>query len=171
MQTLKLTLSLALCSLGSLALIATSGCTKKADNTSSNPPASEQAPAENSKAPSAEETITGKIELAPLLERTPIKPSAAIYLIARPAGRENGPPVAVKRFTPPFQFPISFTLSKADAMMPNMPFQGTMDITVRLAQSGSAMPAASGDFEGIVENGPIPVGQKNIIIRLSKVRQ
>jgi hypothetical protein len=118
-----------------------------------------------------DQMITGKISVAPLLERATIQPSAAIYLIARPAGQAGGPPMAVKQFTQPFHFPIEFTLSKADAMMPNSPFEGSFDITVRLAQSGSAIPASPGDFEGVVESGAVQVGQKNVEIRLSKIRQ
>jgi len=124
-----------------------------------------------SAAVSGDGMITGKISVAPLLERATIQPSAAIYLIARPAGQAGGPPTAVKQFTQPFHFPIEFTLSKADAMMPNSPFEGAFDITVRLAQSGSAIPASPGDFEGVVESGAVQAGQKNVEIRLSKIRQ
>jgi hypothetical protein len=173
----KLIFSLALCSLGSLALFSTSGCTKNAENPNSaaaslgaQQNAQQSTMSNGNAAPSEDAVIAGKIELAPLLERTPIQPSAAIYLIARPAGQAGGPPVAVKQFTQPFHFPIAFSLSKADAMMPNTPFQGAFDLTARLAQSGSAIPAASGDFEGFVESGAVQVGQKNVEVRLSKVR-
>jgi hypothetical protein len=116
------------------------------------------------------QTISGKIELAPLLQRTPIQPSAAIYLIARSAGQVGGPPVAVKRFTPPFHFPIPFTLSKGDSMIADTPFEGPFTLTARLAQSGSATPASPGDFEGEVATGPVQLGQKDVEIRLAKVR-
>ena len=140
----SLTLKLALCSITLAAFLFLSGCTKNAEN-----------PAIGLPSVLNDGVITGKITLAPLLERTTIQPSAAIYLIARPAGQTAGPPVAVKQFLQPFHFPIEFTLSKSDAMMPNSPFQGSFDITVRLAQSGSATPASPGDFEGFVESGSV----------------
>jgi len=114
--------------------------------------------------------ISGKIEIAPLLERVPIQPGAALYLIARAAGQQGGPPLAVKRYTPPFRFPIEFTLSAQDAMMPDTSFEGSFDITARLAQSGSASPALEGDFEGDVPNGPVTAGSKDIEVRLSKIK-
>jgi hypothetical protein len=114
--------------------------------------------------------ISGKIEIAPLLERIPIHPSAALYLIARAAGQQGGPPLAVKRYTPPFRFPIEFTLSAQDAMMPDTPFEGSIDISARLSQSGSASPASTGDFEGDVATGPVAVGTKDVEVRLAKVK-
>jgi hypothetical protein len=178
----KLLFSLVLWSLASFALLSASGCTKNAGTSATPSAVSQNAPSSNEignsvsgnaasgTAPSSDAVIAGKIELAPLLERTTIQASAAIYLIARPAGQAGGPPVAVKQFTQPFHFPIAFSLSKADAMMPDTPFQGSFDVTARLAQSGSAIPAAAGDFEGFVESGAVQVGQKNVEVRLSKVR-
>lgn len=160
-QTLKLALRIIILAIALAAFLAVSGCTKNAENPAIGLPS----------AVLNDGVITGKISLAPLLERSTIRPSAAIYLIARPAGQTAGPPVAVKQFLQPFHFPIEFTLSKSDAMMPNTPFQGSFDITVRLAQSGSATPASPGDFEGFVESGPVQAGQKNVEVRLSKVRQ
>jgi hypothetical protein len=162
-------LTFTLLSFCSLALVGTTGCTKNSESpTAANSLAvSGDGPKDQSK----DQVITGKISVAPLLERATIQPSAAIYLIARPAGQAGGPPTAVKQFTQPFHFPIEFTLSKADAMMPNSPFEGAFDITVRLAQSGSAIPASPGDFEGVVESGAVQAGQKNVEIRLSKIRQ
>jgi len=116
-------------------------------------------------------TISGKIEIAPLLGRLPIRQSAALYLIAHAAGDASGPPIAVKRFTPPFHFPITFTLSSQDEMIPDVPFDGPFDISVRLAQSGSATPSAKGDFEGSAEPGPVQLGSKDVEIRLARVRQ
>jgi hypothetical protein len=115
-------------------------------------------------------TISGKIQIAPLLDRIPIRPSAALYLIAKRSGQGSGFPAAVKRYTPPFKFPIEFTLSARDAMMPDAPFEGPFDITVRLAQSGSATPATQGDFEGAVPSGPVPLGATDVEVRLAQVR-
>lgn len=114
--------------------------------------------------------VTGTIELAPLLERNPISKDAVIYLIARNPGETMGPPIAVKRITQPFHFPIPFTLSKSDAMLPEAPFTGPFALTVRIAQSGSATPAQAGDLEGEVPTGPVELGKKDVTLRIAKVR-
>jgi hypothetical protein len=138
-------------------LLMVSACTKKSDSPSV-------------MTPDSNGTLSGKISLAPLLSRQPIKPDSAMFLIARRAGETEGPPVAVKRFVPPYNFPIDFTLSKADSMIANMPFTGPFTLTVRIAQSGSATPAQTGDLEGEVAAGSVQAGQKDIEVRISKVR-
>jgi hypothetical protein len=137
-----------------------SGCTKKSD----------APPAVTSANPQADTGIMGTIELAPLLERNPISKDAVIYLIARNPGETMGPPIAVKRIVQPFHFPITFTLSKADAMLPDAPFVGPFALTVRIAQSGSATPAQAGDLEGEVPTGPVELGKKDVALRIAKVR-
>jgi hypothetical protein len=135
-----------------------SSCTKKNDT-----------PSTDSTQPAM--GIMGTIELAPLLERNPISKDAVIYLIARNPGETMGPPVAVKRIVQPFHFPITFTLSKADSMLPEAPFTGPFALTVRIAQSGSATPAQAGDLEGEVPTGPVELGKKDVVLRVAKVKQ
>lgn len=118
-----------------------------------------------------EQSVSGKIEIAPLLERIPIHPQAALYLIVRPAGQTQGPPLAVQRFTPPFRFPVEFKITQKDAMIPETPFDGPFELTARLSQSGSASPAMRGDFEGEAATSPVPVGSTDVLIRLSKVKE
>jgi hypothetical protein len=144
------------------ALIATSflfasGCTKKSDA----PPATST---------QSDAGIMGTIELAPLLQRNPISKDAVIYLVARNPGEMMGPPIAVKRIVQPFHFPIAFTISRSDAMLPDAPFVGPFALTVRIAQSGSATPAKAGDLEGEVPTGPVDLGKKDVTLRIAKVR-
>jgi hypothetical protein len=120
--------------------------------------------------PSPDAGIMGTIELAPLLERNPISKDAVIYLIARSPGETMGPPIAVKRIVQPFHFPIPFTLSRSDAMLPDAPFVGPFSLTVRIAQSGSATPAQTGDLEGEVPTGAVELGKKDVSLRIAKVR-
>jgi hypothetical protein len=136
-----------------------SGCTGKSGTPTTASPVAQ-----------ADSGIMGTIELAPLLERNPISKDAVIYLIARNPGETMGPPIAVKRIVQPFHFPMTFTLSKADAMLPDAPFVGPFALTVRIAQSGSATPAQKGDMEGEVPTGPVEMGRKDVVLRIAQVR-
>jgi hypothetical protein len=128
------------------------------------------APTNGSATTAADGVISGKLELAPLLARQPFSKDAVIYLMARSSGETMGPPIAVKRFEQPFHFPIAFSLSKSDSMLPDVPFQGAMTLTARIAQSGSATPAEKGDLEGEVATGPVTVGENKVSLVISKVR-
>ena len=115
-------------------------------------------------------TISGKVELAPGVEAK-LAPTAVLYIIARDASANAGPPIAVKRITQPLQFPVSFELTAADAMIPNTPFEGEMALTARVSQRGSAGPATSGDIEGAARKNPVEVGDDSVSIELNQVRQ
>jgi hypothetical protein len=95
---------------------------------------------------SARAQITGIVQMAPGLKKQKIADTAALYVIARAAGETQGPPVAVKRLVPPFKFPVEFTLSSADVMMPDAKLEGSVALKVRLAQTGAATPVNKGDF-------------------------
>lgn len=90
--------------------------------------------------------ITGLLSIKPELEKS-ILPTAAIYVVARAAERSDGPPLAVKRYQFPFNFPITFSMSAKDAMLPDAKFTGKIRITARVAQSGAATPQNTGDLE------------------------
>jgi len=89
-----------------------------------------------------------------------------LFIIAR--GTRPGPPLAVLRIGNP-TFPVSFTLSKANVMMPGIPFEGEVRITARLDADGNAGPAGPGDLDG-VRPKPVSVGSKNIVITLNQER-
>ena len=46
----------------------------------------------------------------------PVPPGAVLFVTARPAGQQGGPPIAVKRLTPR-AFPVRFALGPGDSMM------------------------------------------------------
>lgn len=114
-----------------------------------------------------DQKISGTVEVAPELQKK-IKPDAVLYLIARKDGETSGPPIAVKRYTQPFAFPISFELSQQDAMIPDTPFEGKLTISGRIAQKGSATPIQSGDLVGKSQPNPVEVGVKNLKIVLDQ---
>ncbi len=114
-------------------------------------------------------SLQGKILISEKL-RKQIAPTAVLYVIARPADGK-GPPLAVKRITQPFKFPISFVLSGADVMMPGVLFEGKTAISARLSQAGSATPVNPGDLESSSKPVIAEVGSsKPIVVTLDKVR-
>ena len=116
---------------------------------------------------SSKKTVSGTIRILPELQ-TKISSTAVLYVIARPSGQLSGPPVAVKRYVPPFQFPLAFQLSQEDAMIPDMPFKGELTISARISQSGSAMPAASGDLDSSQGPRQVKVGESGFEMILDR---
>lgn len=113
--------------------------------------------------PAGGATITGQVTLTPALAaKAAGKP--ILYLIARTGG--PGPPLAVVKIPNP-RFPQSFTLSRQNVMMPNVPFAGSVRISARLDSDGNAGPAQPGDLVGKSE-GLIPVGAKGVTIVLRR---
>ncbi len=108
-------------------------------------------------------TISGTVVVAPGLSKK-VAGKPVLYIIART--ERPGPPLAVVRIANP-KFPAKFTLSKANVMIPGMPFRGKVRITARLDKDGNAGPAQPGDIEGKT-SGLVPVGSKDVVITLNK---
>lgn len=106
--------------------------------------------------------ISGRVELAPSLAG---RTGVALFVIARNTQTQQ---IVAVRKEPARQFPFSFSLSGADAMTEGTSFEGPMDLTARLSQSGDAVPA-KGDVEG-VSRGLKP-GARDVRIVLDSVRQ
>jgi cytochrome c-type biogenesis protein CcmH len=115
-------------------------------------------------------SIDGSVKIAPELAAK-VSANAVVYVIARPDGAVGGPPLAVKRLPQPFTFPIEFSISAQDAMMPNANFDGKISVSARLSQSGAAIPASPGDIEGTAKPNPAEPGKGKIEITLDKVRE
>jgi len=90
--------------------------------------------------------VSGRVAIAKGLHGK-AKPTAVLYIIARPTGAVGGPPLAVKRFPQPFGNEVRFTFSPSDTMFPEMKFEGKITLTARVAQAGSATPVMAGDLE------------------------
>lgn len=106
--------------------------------------------------------ISGRIELAPSLSG---RTGAALFVIAR--NTQTQQIVAVRKETAR-QFPFPFSLSGADAMTEGTSFEGPLDLTARLSQSGDAVPA-KGDVEGVARG--LQPGARDVRIVLDSVRQ
>src|SRR5262245_50935064 len=77
--------------------------------------------------------ITGKLTL-PAARRGDVGMGDTIFLVAKrpdPKGEPIGPPIAVKRLEAA-SFPLPFTLTAADAMIPGMPWDGAFTLTARV---------------------------------------
>jgi len=92
------------------------------------------------------ETISGSVTLAPDL-RGAVPAHAVLFVVARAAGVQAGPPLAVLRIPNP-SFPMAFEIGPNNVMIPSMRFQGPIDLTARVDGDGNAMTRLPGDLSG-----------------------
>jgi len=105
-------------------------------------------------------TISGQILVAGELVEN-VNDQAVLFIIAR---KEVGPPLAVKRVLQP-KFPLTYSLSESDAMIPGTVFQGEMIVKARLDADGNAGQLASGDMTGVTSR-TVPVGTSGVDIMI-----
>lgn len=112
--------------------------------------------------------IAGKIVL-PAGMRAKVARGDVMFLAARRAGGPPGPGsmIAVQKLAAG-DFPMPFAISGRDAMIPGIPFEGKLSITVRVDKDGDAMTRRKGDVFGKAEN--VKVGTRNAVIHLDKVQ-
>ena len=110
--------------------------------------------------------IAGKIEIDAAI-RSQASNSGFVFVFAR-ARDQAGAPVAARRL-PLSAFPISFSLSDADSMLPAQKLSSmqSAEVLVRLSATGDAAPQ-KGDIESAVQT--IKVGEKSALLKLSKQR-
>lgn len=111
-------------------------------------------------APAQAGTISGQIFVADELVEN-VNGQAVLFIIAR---KEVGPPLAVKRVLQP-TFPLTYSLSESDAMIPGTVFQGEMIVKARLDADGNAGQLASGDMTGETSR-TVPVGTSGVDIKI-----
>ena len=111
--------------------------------------------------------INGTVEIDAALKGK-LAPSAVLYITAKNAEGGRGMPLAVMRVPQPIRFPVSFSLSEANAMIPGTQLEGKIAVSARVNQSGSAGPAQPGDLEPaqtlIVNAGT----KKKVVIRITQ---
>ena len=108
--------------------------------------------------------IQGTIEVAPeLADRIP--DGATLFVVLRAS--EVGPPTAVKRIESP-SFPIEFSVGPEDRMIQTQPFQGPLQLTVRLDSDGNAGTRSPGDLQGRYPN-PVDPGAKSLELSLDEL--
>jgi hypothetical protein len=110
--------------------------------------------------------ISGTVVLAPGIEKS-LSPSGVLFVFAKNAGAASGngaPPVAVLRIPQP-KFPLKFTMTSKDTMMPGGPFTGPFTIYARFSPSGDAIDKSGP--EGTDKKHPsVKVGQQDVKIEL-----
>jgi hypothetical protein len=118
--------------------------------------------------PEAKSSISGTITL-PGARKRDVAATDIVFIIARRAGAAPGPGsmLAVQKH-PVGHFPMPFTLSARDAMIPGTPFDGSINITVRLDKDGDGLTRKKGDLYGQV-NG-VQVGSQGVAIPLDSVQ-
>ena len=92
-----------------------------------------------------------------------------MFLAARRAGGPPGPGsmLAVQKLTAE-DFPMRFSISNRDAMIPGIPFEGKVSITVRVDKDGDAMTRRKGDLYG--EADGVKVGSQKVVISLDRLQ-
>jgi cytochrome c-type biogenesis protein CcmH len=114
----------------------------------------------------AQLSISGTIQLDPKLAPK-TKASDVIFLIARPA--EGGPPLAVRRYTGN-QYPIEFTITQENLMMPQQVVEMPLNLSVRVDKDGDAMTKLPGDLSGTYEKNPVPIRAEGVSIVVNEVQ-
>ena len=104
---------------------------------------------------SAPGSVTGTISLAPGLEAGSGN-RGVLFIIARAAGSQGGPPLAVKKIERP-AFPVSYSLGQENTMIPGTQFRGEVNITARLDRDGNPVTQEAGDLSGAYPGNPVNV--------------
>ncbi len=113
--------------------------------------------------------VTGTISLSPDLPKNKLlekSEKSVVFIIARPAGMQGGPPLAVQRLLD-VEWPHRFAIGQGDVMMPGVQFEGRLTLKVRIDSDGDARPGP-GDIEGTVDAS---AGDDNVTIVLDTVIQ
>src|SRR5436190_1994162 len=93
---------------------------------------------------------------------------AACSKTTPPAEKPAGiAPLAVQRLQAG-DFPMPFSLSKRDSMVPNIPFEGEVSITVRVDKDGDAMTRRKGDVFGAIQKAKI--GANDLVLPLDTLQ-
>lgn len=114
--------------------------------------------------PLSDKGVAGSVGIAAGL-RDRSAPTDVLFIIARNSKSQQ---ILAVRKEQGVRFPFRFHVSGADAMVPDTPFVGPVDITARLSRSGDAMPV-KGDIEGTTKG--VAAGAKDVTVTLEVVRQ
>jgi cytochrome c-type biogenesis protein CcmH len=117
--------------------------------------------------PPPAQAISGTIHL-PTANRARVARGDVMFLAARRLGGPPGPGsmLAVQKLVAE-DFPMRFTLSARDAMIPGVPFEGQVSITVRVDKDGDALTRKKGDVTGRIDG--VAVGTQNVVVSLATV--
>ncbi|MDL1873086.1 hypothetical protein FBR05_12945 [Deltaproteobacteria bacterium PRO3] len=148
LQTLRLPLALTL----ACAMAWLTACTKEPKTEPLGDPAAQKV------------LVSGTVDLAETA-KAQADPLAVLFVIAR---NERGQIAAVKKMFPPFQYPVSYSLTEIDAMIPGTELSGKLKVTARLDKDGNANPAQPGDVLGRSDREWVELGDKDVRIVLNE---
>jgi hypothetical protein len=114
--------------------------------------------------------ISGTVEL-PAAQRAHVAPADVVFLVARRIAdnpQARGTLVAVKRLSAA-SFPIQFTLSARDMMVPTGAFDGVVSLAVRVDKDGDPMTRRKGDVFGGLPK--VSVGARGVKLTLDQVQK
>lgn len=136
------------------------------------PPPAPAAAAEEPEAvpapPEAKDSISGTITL-PAARKKDVGKGDTLYIVARKAGGPGpGMMLAVQKHAVG-DFPMAYQLSNRDVMVPGTPFEGEINLSVRVDKDGDPMTRKKGDVSGQALG--VKVGSKNIDIALDTVQK
>lgn len=113
-------------------------------------------------APDPKTSIAGTITL-PKARKKDVAKGDTIFIIARRGAGGPPMPLAVQKHQAG-DFPMPFSLSSRDAMIPGTQFEGAIDIEVRVDKDGEALTTKKGDVLGKVTG--VKVGSDKVTIPL-----
>jgi hypothetical protein len=108
--------------------------------------------------------LEGTIDVAPKL-KAQVKPGDILFLSVKSvdaAGTPQRIPIAVDR-ADVSTFPLPFSVSGKQTMMPGTKFEGNVAVIVRVDRDGEAKTRAKGDIEGMVK-ATIPAKGLKIVL-------
>jgi hypothetical protein len=114
--------------------------------------------------------ISGTVEL-PAAQRAHVAPGDTVFLVARRIAdnpQARGTLVAVKRLSAA-SFPIPFTLSARDMMVPTGAFDGVVSLAVRVDKDGDPMTRRKGDVFGSLPK--VSVGARGVKLTLDQLQK
>ena len=105
--------------------------------------------------------ISGVVE-APGLVTPPS--GAVLFVFVRPADRDAGPPLAVRRLRPS-ALPVEYSIGPEDAMMGPAPFPDRVVVEARLDADGDPLSRNPGDLSA--RSDPVPPGSAGVTLTLA----
>lgn len=106
--------------------------------------------------------VRGILELADAMQGK-VAAGDPIFLMARSAS--TGGMIAVTRLTAPAEFPLTFSLSTADVMIPGAVLEGQVRLSARVDKDGEAMSKEPGDVVGQLAE-PVSLPVEKVVLRL-----
>ena len=112
------------------------------------------------------QAVQGTIHMAPGTER-PIGGSDALFITARPAGVEGGPPLAVLKMVG-VKLPATYRIGQEDVIQPGTWFRGKIEVRAVLRKSGFVGAPVKGDMDSPTV-GPVEPGASGVDLELRPV--